>query len=176
MHLHRWRWKDVRRHRAGLLTDARRTRGSRIAGVAPSAYSCVARHAGFLLLIPAYLAPVLAGSALLGASLSWIIAGIMTLFQRRTPPELMGRTDAAFTFCYAVPQTVAIAAGAGLIAVLSYQLTLLIIVAVMTLAAGYLATRREEPLRTLAGVPDSIAARQAADTVSGDSCVTDQIQ
>jgi MFS family permease len=115
--------------------------------------------AGFLLLIPGQLPPVLAGSALLGASLSWIIAGIMTLFQRRTPPELMGRTDAAFTFSYAVPQTVAIAAGAGLIAILSYRLLLLIIAAVMTLAAGYLATRREEPLKTRAGVPESAAAR-----------------
>ena len=46
--------------------------------------------AGYLLLIPALLAPVLVGSALLGASVSWIIAGIVTLFQRRTPPELMG--------------------------------------------------------------------------------------
>jgi MFS family permease len=115
--------------------------------------------AGFLLLIPGHLPPVLAGSALLGASLSWIIAGIMTLFQRRTPPELMGRTDAAFTFSYAVPQTVAIAVGAGLIAILSYRLLLVIIAAVMTLAAGYLATRREEPLNTHAGVPESTAAR-----------------
>ena len=101
--------------------------------------------AGYLLLIPGHLPPVLAGSALLGASLSWIIAGIMTLFQRRTPPELMGRTDAAFTFSYAVPQTVAIAAGAGLIAILSYRLILLIIAAVMTLAAAYLATRTVQP-------------------------------
>jgi hypothetical protein len=71
----------------------------------------------------------------------------MTLFQRQTPPELMGRTDAAFTFCYAVPQTVAIAAGAGLIAAVSYRVMLLIIAAIMTLAAGYLATRRLARLR-----------------------------
>jgi MFS family permease len=113
----------------------------------------VSAGVGYLLLIPAALPPVLAGSALLGASLSWIIAGIMTLFQRRTPPELMGRTDAAFTFCYAVPQTVAIAAGAGLIAVLSYRLMLLIIAAIMALAAGYLATRRQQPLKTQTDVP-----------------------
>jgi hypothetical protein len=43
----------------------------------------VSAGAGFLLLIPGYLLPVLVGSALLGASLSWIIAGIVTLFQRR---------------------------------------------------------------------------------------------
>lgn len=104
----------------------------------------ISAGAGYLLLAPASLPPVLAGSALLGASLSWIIAGIMTLFQCRTPPELMGRTDAAFTFCYAVPQTIAIAAGAGLIAVISYRLELLIIAAVMAIAAGYLATRPEQ--------------------------------
>ncbi len=60
---------------------------------------------GFLLLIASQLPAVLAGSALLGASLSWIIVGVMTLFQRRTPPELMGRTDAALTIAYTVPQT-----------------------------------------------------------------------
>jgi MFS family permease len=131
----------------------------KLSEVALAVLGMASAGAGFLLLIPGHLLPVLAGSALLGASLSWIIAGIMTLFQRRTPPELMGRTDAAFTFSYAVPQTVAIAGGAGLIAILSYRVLLLIIAAVMTLAAGYLATRRQEPLRTDAGVPESTAAR-----------------
>jgi MFS family permease len=131
----------------------------KLSEVALAVLGMASAGAGFLLLIPGHLPPVLAGSALLGASLSWIIAGIMTLFQRRTPPELMGRTDAAFTFSYAVPQTVAIAGGAGLIAILSYRVLLLIIAAVMTLAAGYLATRRQEPLRTDAGVPESTVAR-----------------
>jgi MFS family permease len=114
--------------------------------------------AGYLLLIPALLAPVLVGSALLGASVSWIVAGIVTLFQRRTPPELMGRTDAAFTFCYAVPQTLAIAAGAGLIAVLNYRLMLPLIAGVMTLAAVYVGTRREQRRVVRAEVPESTAA------------------
>jgi MFS family permease len=136
----------------GVLTAAQGA-GAVIAGIAAGSLirkfsestlavlGMMSAGAGYLLLIPAYLPSVLAGSALLGASLSWIIAGIMTLFQRQTPPELMGRTDAAFTFCYAVPQTVAIAAGAGLIAAVSYRVMLLIIAAIMTLAAGYLATR-----------------------------------
>jgi MFS family permease len=164
----------------GVLTAAQGV-GAIVAGIAAgplmrklseallAVLGMVSAAAGFLLLIPGHLPPVLAGSALLGASLSWIIAGIMTLFQRRTPPELMGRTDAAFTFSYAVPQTVAIAVGAGLIAILSYRLLLLVIAAVMTLAAGYLATRKEEPLGTQAGVPEPTAAR-------GESCVTEQIQ
>ena len=142
----------------GVLTAAQGA-GAVIAGIAAgplirkfseaelAVLGMISAAAGYLLLIPAYLPPVLAGSALLGASLSWIIAGIMTLFQRQTPPELMGRTDAAFTFCYAVPQTLAIAAGAGLIAAVSYRVMLLIIAAIMTLAAGYLATRRDKPVR-----------------------------
>lgn len=153
----------------GVLTAAQGA-GAIIAGIAAgplmrrlsevtlAVAGMVSAGAGFLLLMPGFLPPVLVGSALLGASLSWIIAGIMTLFQRRTPPELMGRTDAAFTFSYAVPQTVAIAVGAGLTAVLSYRLILLIIAAVMTLAAGYLATRREQPLRMQADVPESTIA------------------
>lgn len=154
----------------GVLTAAQGT-GAVIAGIAAgrlirefseavlAVLGMISAAAGYLLLIPACLPPVLAGSALLGASVSWIIAGIMTLFQRQTPPELMGRTDAAFTFCYAVPQTVAIAAGAGLIAAVSYRVMLLIIAAIMTLAAGYLATRRDRPPQTHADMPQPASAR-----------------
>jgi MFS family permease len=153
----------------GVLTAAQGV-GAVIAGVAAgplirkfgearlAVLGMTSAAAGYLLLIPGYLPPVLVGSALLGASLSWIIAGIMTLFQRQTPPELMGRTDAAFTFCYAVPQTLAIAAGAGLIAAVSYRLMLLIIAALMALAAGYLATRRDSR-QTHADIPQPASAR-----------------
>lgn len=113
---------------------------------------------GFLLLIAAQLPVVLAGCALLGAALAWIIVGIMTLFQRRTPPELMGRTDAAFTIGYAVPQTVAIALGAGLIAVLNYRILLLVIASLMTLAAAYLATRREQRREAPSPMPEPAPA------------------
>ena len=95
---------------------------------------------------------------LLGASLSWILVGIMTLFQRRTPPELMGRTDAALGIAYAVPQTIAIALGAGLIAVLNYRILLLVIAGLMTLAAAYLFTRHEQRRATAAKAPDSAPA------------------
>lgn len=114
----------------------------------------ISAAAGFLLLIASQLPAVIAGCILLGASLSWIIAGIMTLFQRRTPPELMGRTDAAFTVVYAVPQTMAIALGASLIAVLDYRILLLVIAGLMTLAAGYLGTRREQRRAGATGIPE----------------------
>ena len=118
----------------------------------------ISATAGFLLLIASPLPAVLAGCALLGASLSWIIVGIMTLFQRRTPPELMGRADAALTVAYTVPQTMAIAVGAGLIAVLDYRILLLVIAALMALAAGYLGTRREQRRAAATGIPEPAAA------------------
>ncbi len=96
---------------------------------------------GYLLLIAPQLPAVLAGSVLLGASLPWIIVGVMTLLQRRTPPALMGRVDAAFTVTYTVPQTIAIALGAGLILVVNYRILLIAIAAVMAAAAAYLFTR-----------------------------------
>src|ERR1022692_591601 len=88
------------------------------------------------------------------ASLSWIIVAVMTLFQRRTPPELRGRTDAAFTVAYTVPQTMAIALGAGLIAVLNYRILLLVIAGLMALAAGYLGTRREQRRAGATEIPE----------------------
>jgi MFS family permease len=118
----------------------------------------ISAAAGFLLLIASPLPAVLADCALLGAGLSWIIVGIMTLFQRRTPPELMGRTDAAFTVAYTVPQTMAIALGAGLIAVLNYRILLLVIAGLMALAAGYLGTRREQRQAAATGIPEPAAA------------------
>jgi MFS family permease len=118
----------------------------------------IAAALGYLLLIAAQLPAVLAGCALLGASLSWIIVGIMTLLQRHTPPGLMGRTDAAFSIAYAVPQTIAIAAGAGLIAILNYRVLLLAIAGLMTLAAAYLATRREQRPAAAAPGPEPASA------------------
>ncbi len=111
-----------------------------------AALGIAAAAIGYLLLIPPYLPAVLPGCALVGASLPWIIVGVFTLLQRRTPPGLMGRTEAAFGMMYSVPQTIAIALGAGLITVLGYQLMLVIIVALMGLAAVYLFTREDRGL------------------------------
>jgi predicted MFS family arabinose efflux permease len=100
--------------------------------------------AGYALLILRPLATAVAGSALLGVSIAWIIVGIITLLQRNTPLGLMGRTSAAFSFAYSVPQTLAIALGATLVAVVNYRLLLLIVLSIMLLGAVYLLTRPEE--------------------------------
>ncbi|MHA6757786.1 MFS transporter [Streptacidiphilus sp. PAMC 29251] len=99
---------------------------------------------GFLLLTAASTPAVLTGCALIGSSLPWITVGIMTLFQRRTPPELMGRTDAALGLVLSVPQTIAIAVGAALIALMDYRLLLLAVAGLAALASGYLLTRPEQ--------------------------------
>lgn len=96
---------------------------------------------GFLLQIAPATPAALTGAALIGAGLPWLMVGLTTLFQRRTPPTLMGRTDAALTLALSVPQTLAIALGAALIAVVGYQLLLLAIAMLTAAAAVYLHIR-----------------------------------
>ena len=96
---------------------------------------------GLLLSAAPSLIVVAPGTVLIGASLPWIIAGMATLFQRRTPSTLMGRTDAALNVLIAVPQTTAIAAGAALVALVNYRLLLVVMAALMATSALYLVTR-----------------------------------
>jgi Na+/melibiose symporter-like transporter len=83
----------------------------------------------------------LAGAVVVGASSAWIGIGAMTLFQRRTPSELMGRVDAALGLAFFAPQTVAIGVGATLITAVDYRILLLALVATTALAAAYLLSR-----------------------------------
>jgi len=104
----------------------------------------VSAAVGYVLWDLHQVATTLIGSALLGVSIAWIIVGIITLLQRNTPPDLMGRTSAAYTFTYSVPQTLAIALGASLVALVSYQVLLPIVAVIMLLGAAYLLTRPEQ--------------------------------
>jgi len=99
--------------------------------------------AAALLLITALLPLVLAAMAVLGLCIVWINVGAITLIQRRTPGPLIGRVDAALEFAITVPQAVSIAAGAALIAVVSYRILLVAMAAVIAVSACYLASRRE---------------------------------
>ncbi len=99
--------------------------------------------AAALLLITAWLPLVLAASAAIGLCIVWINVGAITLIQRRTPGDLLGRVDAALEFAIIVPQAASIAAGAALIAVVSYRVLLVAMAAVIGFSAAYLAGRRE---------------------------------
>ncbi|TQF06922.1 MFS transporter [Kitasatospora acidiphila] len=112
-----------------------------------AAVGLAATSGGFLLQIAPATPAALTGAALIGAGLPWLMVGLTTLFQRRTPPTLMGRTDAALTLALTVPQTLAIALGAALIAVVGYQLLLLAIAMLTATAAVYLHIRGAEASR-----------------------------
>lgn len=81
------------------------------------------------------------GAVLIGVCLPWIIAGLMTLFQRSTPSELRGRTGAALGVMISVPQTTAIALGAALLAVVDFRVLLGAMTALMAAGSLYLLTR-----------------------------------
>ena len=96
-----------------------------------------------LLLITAWLPLVLVAMAAIGLCIVWINVGAITLIQRCTPADLLGRVDAALEFAIIVPQAASIAAGAALIAVVNYRILLLAMAAVIGFSAGYLASRRD---------------------------------
>src|SRR5215831_12150827 len=68
----------------------------------------------------------------------WVNVGAITLMQRRTPAALLGRVDAALTVAITVPQTVSIALGAALVAVVDYRFLLAAMAVVIVVAAVYL--------------------------------------
>ncbi|MER5641459.1 MFS transporter [Kitasatospora sp. NPDC002227] len=107
------------------------------------ALGLTAAGAGFLLQAVPSTSAVLTGSVLIGAALPWISVGILTCVQLRTPAGLMGRTDAALNLALTVPQTVAIAAGAGLLTLTGYR-TVLFVIALLMLLATLPATARQE--------------------------------
>jgi MFS family permease len=84
---------------------------------------------------------VLCGVVLVGVSISWAVVGYSTAVQQRTPDHLQGRAYSASDTLLGTPQTISIALGAGLIAVVDYRLLLLAIVLVSALCAAYLLTR-----------------------------------
>jgi predicted MFS family arabinose efflux permease len=86
---------------------------------------------------------VLAGQALFGFGLPWLIVAVTTLVQRMSPAHLQGRVYSAMEIALGLPQTLSIALGAALATQLDYRL-LLVTEALVAAAAGvYLLTRRE---------------------------------
>jgi MFS family permease len=118
--------------------------------------------AGAALCIPPVLPAVIAGVAVLGVAIPWLVVAFMTLLQRQTPAELQGRAYAAADALVTTPQTISIALGAALIGVAGYR-TLLAVMAVVTVAAaGYLLSRpqqRHAPVRSPQVRPNPDAAQ-----------------
>jgi MFS family permease len=147
----------------GVLAGPVLRRTSERVLIAGGLASCSA--ASLLLITP--LVPVAGlASAALGLCIVWINVGAVTLIQRRTPPGLIGRVDAALEFAIVVPQAASIALGAALIAAVSYRILLVAMAAVIGLSAAYLATGREPDDQNAA------SALQQADSMPRESAGT----
>jgi MFS family permease len=133
------------------------------------ALGCVLFAGSSLLLIFQWLPGVLVGVALDGASVPWILVGLFTLTQRRTPINLQGRVYSAFDTLIGVPQTLSIAAGAGLIALIDYRLLLIATAVMSAIAALYLLTRSEQWEQPR---PDGGAAPDASPLAGATNAVT----
>jgi MFS family permease len=110
--------------------------------------------AGVALMVLPSLLPVIAGLALFGAAIPWLVVGLMTLAQRLTPPQLQGRVFAAVEVLITTPQTLSIALGAALINIVGYQLLLAAMAAMFTATAISVLTRPEQRRPRAATTPN----------------------
>ena len=107
---------------------------------------------GALLMADSALPVVLAGKILFGLGLPWIVVAMLTLLQRSTPANLQGRAFAASELALGAPQTLSIALGAALVALVDYRFVLVVQAATVGLAGVYLLTRMHEPWRPWTGI------------------------
>jgi MFS family permease len=124
---------------AGGVTAARGLRrlgDVRVAGLGMAGFAI-----GELSFVSTSLPLIGAGIIVAGFGVSWLIVGLMTALQMRTPLRLQGRVSAAADVFISTPQTVSIAVGAALIAVVDYRLLIGVESAAVALCAAYLFTR-----------------------------------
>jgi MFS family permease len=125
---------------AGGLTAARGLRrlgDVRVAGLGMAGFAV-----GEFSFVSSSLPLVAVGVIVAGIGVSWFIVGLMTAIQVRTPLRLQGRVSAAADVFISTPQTISIAVGAVLIAVVDYRLLVVVEAVAVTFCAAYLLTRR----------------------------------
>ena len=125
---------------AGGLTAARSLRALgdvRLAGFGMAGFAL-----GELSFVTSSLPLIAVGIAVAGFGISWVIVGLMTAIQVRTPLRLQGRVASAADVLISTPQTLSIAVGAALISVVDYRLLVVAEASAVTLTAAYLLTRR----------------------------------
>ena len=105
---------------AGGLTAPRilrRVGDVRIVGIGMTLFAL-----GDLSFVSSKLLLVAVGIAVAGAGISWVIVGIGSALQLRTPLRLQGRVASAAELVISTPQTLSIALGAALVAIVDYRL------------------------------------------------------
>src|SRR5262249_18667225 len=124
---------------AGGLTAARALRRPghvRISGLGMAGFAI-----GEASFVSSSLPLIAVGIIIAGFGVSWLIVGLMTALQVRTPLRLQGRAAAAADVFISTPQTVSIAVGAALIAVVDYRLLVVTETVAVALCAAYLLSR-----------------------------------
>jgi hypothetical protein len=125
---------------AGGVTAARGLRvfgDVRVAGIGMAAFAL-----GDFSFISSSLPLIAVGIAIAGFGVSWLIVGLMTAVQVRTPLRLQGRVSSAADVLISTPQTVSIALGAVLIAIVDYRVLVVTEALAVALCGAYLLTRR----------------------------------
>jgi len=125
---------------AGGVTAARGLRmfgDVRVAGIGMAAFAL-----GDFSFISSSLPLIAVGIAIAGFGISWLIVGLMTAVQVRTPLRLQGRVSSAADVLISTPQTVSIALGAVLIAIVDYRVLVVAEALAVALCGVYLLTRR----------------------------------
>jgi MFS family permease len=104
------------------------------------------------LLMTKWLPVVLVAMTVAGACIVWVEVAAITLVQRRTPKELVGRVSAAIMTMSMIPQAISLGLGSALIAIVNYRLLLLIMAIVFLASAIQMAASDREMVDTSAGV------------------------
>jgi MFS family permease len=105
-----------------------------------------------LLVVPA--APVaVAGLLVAGLGVPPVVAGLSSTLQLLTPSHLQGRTSSAVDVLISGPQSLSIALGAVLVAVVDFRLLVVVMTVGILLAAGWLGTRPEQRKAAPAALP-----------------------
>ena len=141
---------------AGGLTAARTMR--RIGDVKLVGFGMVLLTVGDISLISHSLVLVLAGIAVAGAGIAWLIVGYATAIQLRTPLRLQGRVLSASDTLINTPQTISIALGAALVSIVDYRLLLVVMGFVVAVCGTYLLTRQPAPAAEPAAEKDPVFA------------------
>jgi predicted MFS family arabinose efflux permease len=113
------------------------------AGTAVTA-GLVAVAAGMALTVVPVVAVAVAAMAIVGLGVPPIVAGLSITLQLRTPAHLLGRTSSAVDVLISGPQSLSIALGAALVAVVDFRILALVMTAGILLAAAWLGTRPEQ--------------------------------
>ncbi len=106
---------------------------------------------------------LLATSLIAGIGLPYIIVGLMTLMQRLTPHEILGRASSAMDAMLSGPQALSIGLGAVLVGLVSFKTLFAIMAVVVGLSALYLFAARGLSPRRPAGdeaIGDAAAVRE----------------